>query len=93
MVNFSDLVEAGTALARSLGHHPTCPKASRAIPCVCVAGTEQAKALDDWQHLMNEKPLSDTAEILADWEKARNGGISFKDFADKWMPYLEEDLT
>ena len=52
MVNFSDLVEAGTALARSLGHHPTCPKASRTIPCVCVAGTEQAKALDDWQHLM-----------------------------------------
>ena len=42
---------------------------------------------------INDETLSDTAEILADWEKARNGGISFKDFADKWMPYLEEDLT
>ena len=52
------LVELGTALARSLGHKPVqqnaygCPKASPAVPCICGAGREQAKALDDWQHFV-----------------------------------------
>ena len=48
------LIEAGTALARSIGHNPgaRCPKMSPAIPCTCGAGAQQAKALDDWQHLV-----------------------------------------
>jgi hypothetical protein len=48
---FNRLLEAGNALALSLGHHPTCPSASRAIPCTCGAGGEQAKALADWREL------------------------------------------
>jgi len=55
-----ELIKAGTALARSIGHDPHnnggpvhgCPKASPMIPCTCGAGQQQAKALDDWQHLM-----------------------------------------
>ena len=27
-------------------------------------------------------------EALSDWEKTRRGEISFKIFADKWLPYL-----
>ena len=48
------LIELGTALARSIGHKPTCPKVTMSIPCVCGCGKLQAKALDDWQHLMAE---------------------------------------
>lgn len=55
------LIAAGTALARAVGHNPEtnahgmqCPKLSRAVPCTCGAGAQQAKALDDWQHLMVE---------------------------------------
>jgi hypothetical protein len=50
------LIELGTALARSLGHNAkfNCPKVSHAVPCTCGAGAQQAKALDDWQHLMAE---------------------------------------
>jgi hypothetical protein len=49
------LIEAGNVLAQSLGHHPTCLMVSRAIPsCSCAANQEQAKALDDWQHLVRE---------------------------------------
>lgn len=55
MVGASErLLDAGNALARSLGHHPSCPMVSRAIPCSCAASQEQAKALDDWQHLVKE---------------------------------------
>jgi len=52
MVTFEDIVAAGTALARSIGHKQGCPKISPAIPCTCGCAREQAKALDDWQHLM-----------------------------------------
>jgi hypothetical protein len=50
------LIELGTALARSIGHDPKyrCPKISPAVPCTCGAGVQQAKALDDWQHFMQE---------------------------------------
>lgn len=49
------LIEAGNTLARSLGHQPTCPQVSRAIPsCSCAGSQEQAKALDDWIHLVKE---------------------------------------
>jgi hypothetical protein len=48
------LIELGTALARSIGHKTTCPKVTMSIPCVCGCAKLQAKALDDWQHLMAE---------------------------------------
>lgn len=47
------IIVAGEALARSVGHKPSCPKISQAIPCTCKSSQDQAKALDDWQHLMN----------------------------------------
>ena len=49
-----EAIAAGNALARSLGHQPQCPKVSRQLPCVCNAGMQQAQALDDWQHLVEE---------------------------------------
>lgn len=55
------LIETGNALARSLGHRPElrCPKISSSVPCVCGAAQEQAKALGDWQQLIEEiKPLT-----------------------------------
>ena len=47
------LINAGNALARSLGHriNQACPKRSPAVPCTCGAGAQQAQALDDWAHL------------------------------------------
>ena len=59
------LIELGNALARSIGHDPannggrvhSCPKMSPSIPCTCGAGKQQAKALDDWQHLIAEIQL------------------------------------
>ena len=48
------LIDAGNALARSLGHNMHCPKASHAVPCVCCAGSQQAPALIDWERLMDE---------------------------------------
>jgi len=48
------LLAAGNALAHSVGHHPSCPKASPQFPCMCFAAKEQAKALDDWYHLAKE---------------------------------------
>lgn len=49
------LLEVGTALARSIGHKISrgCPKLSPAVPCTCGAAQEQAKALDDWEHLID----------------------------------------
>jgi hypothetical protein len=49
-----EIVAAGTALARSIGHMQGCPKISAHIPCTCGCGAQQAKALDDWQHLMSD---------------------------------------
>jgi len=46
------LLAAGEALARAIGHTHGCPKLSPAIPCVCEASKQQAKALDDWIHLV-----------------------------------------
>ena len=48
------LLRAGNALARAIGHNQTCPKVSAAIPCVCGAAGEQAKALADWLALARE---------------------------------------
>ena len=48
------LIRAGNALARAIGHNQTCPKVSAAIPCVCGAAGEQAKALADWLVLARE---------------------------------------
>lgn len=50
MVNLEEVIKLGDALARSVGHNPGCPKLSPAVPCVCAATRQQAKALDDWQH-------------------------------------------
>lgn len=49
-----ELIKAGAALARSIGHDPAfrCPKSSPAVPCTCGAAQQQAKALDDWQQLV-----------------------------------------
>ena len=32
--------------------------------------------------------------VMDDWEKARTGEMTFKAFADKWLPYapLQKDL-
>ena len=46
------LIDVGNTLARALGHVPGCPKVSPAIPCTCGEGAKQAKALDDWKHLV-----------------------------------------
>lgn len=54
------LIERGNAMARSIGHASVngnafhCPKLSPAVPCTCGAGKQQAKALDDWQHVVAE---------------------------------------
>lgn len=48
------LVEAGTAMAGSIGHKPGCPKVASAIPCICGHGQAQSKALADWLELMRE---------------------------------------
>ena len=36
------------------------------------------------------EPPSESAEWLADCNDVREGRMSFKTFADKWMPYLEK---
>lgn len=43
-------IKLGTALARSLGHAVNCPQ----CPCNCGGGQEQAQALADWQHFLEE---------------------------------------
>lgn len=50
------LIEVGTALARAIGHRMArgCPKLSPAVPCTCGAAAEQAQALGDWEHLMDQ---------------------------------------
>lgn len=50
------LIEVGTALARSIGHRLgfNCPKTSPAVPCTCGAGAQQAQALSDWEHLVDQ---------------------------------------
>ena len=50
------LLEIGNALARSVGHRFArgCPKVSAAVPCTCGAGAEQAKALADWDQLVEQ---------------------------------------
>ena len=67
-----ELIKAGTALARSVGHDPQnnggpvhgCPKMSRAVPCTCGAAEQQAKALDDWQHLMVDIEAAGPVDVL-----------------------------
>lgn len=54
MVTFDELVKLGNALARAIGHTPGCPKLSPAIPCICDAGRQQAKALDEWLQAVKE---------------------------------------
>jgi hypothetical protein len=94
MVTFEEIVAAGTALVRSIGHQNTCPKASQMIPCTCGAGKQQAKALDDWQHLMADvqktQQTSTALGFMLDWSELQRGEISFKTFADKWLPYVKE---
>jgi hypothetical protein len=53
-MDLEQIIAAGNALARSLGHSHHCPKVSPAIPCTCKSSLDQAKALDDWQHLVAE---------------------------------------
>jgi len=50
------LLEVGNALARSIGHKISrgCPKLSPAVPCTCGASAEQAQALADWEHLVDQ---------------------------------------
>jgi hypothetical protein len=50
------LLELGNNLARALGHRLAypCPKVSPAVPCTCGAGAQQAKALEDWAHLLDQ---------------------------------------
>lgn len=48
------IIRTGEALARSIGHNHRCPKVSPAVPCTCGEGAKQAKALDDWMHLVEE---------------------------------------
>lgn len=50
MVDLEQLIKIGDVLARSIGHNPGCPKISPALPCICGASRQQAKALDDWKH-------------------------------------------
>ena len=54
------LVEVGNVLARSIGHKmdPRCPKISPAVPCVCGAGAQQAKALSDWDEVSQKVKMS-----------------------------------
>jgi len=57
MTNLEEkLVEQGNKLARSLGHRMghNCPKISPAVPCTCGAGSQQAQALLDWEHLVDQ---------------------------------------
>ena len=94
MVTLEEIVAAGTALARSIGHMPGCPKISPMIPCTCGCAGAQAKTLDDWQHLTRAskeaQQTASTSEAACDWSKAQRGEISFKTFADKWLPYAKE---
>ena len=46
------LIEAGNALARSIGHRMRCPKISPAVPCTCGEELKQAQARSDWEHLV-----------------------------------------
>ena len=56
------LIEAGNAMAKSIGHVPGCPKLSPAIPCICGGGKDQAYALDFWLALVRAaKERSDAA--------------------------------
>lgn len=50
------LIEVGTVLARAMGHRLArgCPKTSPAVPCTCGAAAQQAQALSDWDHLMDQ---------------------------------------
>jgi hypothetical protein len=50
------LLEVGNALARSIGHkiNRGCPKISPAVPCTCGAAGQQAQALSDWEHLVDQ---------------------------------------
>lgn len=50
------LIELGNTLARSIGHRlgMNCPKISSAVPCTCGAAREQAQALAEWDHLIQQ---------------------------------------
>ena len=54
----ADLIRVGTTLARSIGHNPKgsirCPKLSPAIPCTCGSEAQQARALSDWDELVED---------------------------------------
>jgi hypothetical protein len=34
----------------------------------------------------------DNAELLSDWNKTRNCEMTFKVFADKWLPYIKAEV-
>jgi len=55
------LLVAGDALARSIGHHPNCLVMSPMLPpCTCHASKEQAVALDNWLRLSKELKKGET---------------------------------
>lgn len=62
--NLQKAILLGNKLARAIGHSPEvgasgqCPKLSRAVPCTCGAGMQQAMALDDWTHFVSEMSLT-----------------------------------
>ena len=52
-----------------------------------------AEGIEYW--LASTTPVetpSESAERLADYNDVREGKMSFKTYADKWMPYLEKPL-
>lgn len=58
-----ELIRRGTALARAMGHRMgfSCPKISPAVPCICGAAAKQAKAIDDWDALVEKINLDTKA--------------------------------
>jgi len=57
------LIQIGNVLARSIGHVPgRCPKISPTVPCTCGAGKQQAKALSDWDELVEDIKKGLTAQ-------------------------------
>ena len=48
------LIDLGSELVRVLGHKTGCPKIASSVPCICGAGQEQARAINDWIHLLQQ---------------------------------------